>query len=81
MYFPPWGTQGGARASLTLGCFLEPLTGFSVAAERLTRRNRYKRLDAGVGVRGRLSQAKWQGRSPNEALNRRPTRRPNLPGS
>jgi len=38
MYFPPWGTQGGARASLTLGYFLEPLTGFSVAAKRLTRR-------------------------------------------
>ena len=34
MYFSPWVTQGGARASLTLGCILEPLTGFSVAPLR-----------------------------------------------
>ena len=32
MYFSPWVTQGGARASLTLGYFLEPRTGFSVGA-------------------------------------------------
>ena len=33
-----FGSQGGARSSLTLGYFLEPLTGFSVAAEWLMRR-------------------------------------------
>ena len=32
MYFSLWVTQGGARASLTLGYFLEPRTGFSVGA-------------------------------------------------
>jgi len=38
------------------------------APERLRRRNGYKRLDAGVGARWRLSWAKWQGASLNEAL-------------